>query len=407
MTSVLDLGVRVESIAEVERQLAQLRRSTSARAREGVALPARAAVLTLVVYATRRVHAERAARTIAVLADRHPSRALILFHDAGATSALTLRCHLPRAAGNQVLYEQIVVRAREEVPHLLRSLAIPLTIADLPVFLWWTGTPHIHAPHFDELLALAHRLVIDSADFARPDEALPELERLAREGNGRFGVTDLNWTRLTAWRELVAQFFDVREWRGFLDRIAGVRISFAVDMDGREIHPSQALLLVGWLAALLGWRPLEQLAPSEAGGLLFRVARAEPASRRPPSEGSGGSGIRDDGRSPRNPGPGAPIWVRVRPRFVRGIDEGNVTGVRLRCEGDGREAEFVIKRSEDGRPHAETEVLVDGASVMRRTVFLPMPSVVELLGEELTITRSDAVYEEALRSLCELGAARA
>ena len=379
MKSVLDLGVRVDSIAEVERQLALLRRSTSAHGREGVALPARAAVLTLVVYATRRVHAERAARVISVLSNRHPSRALILFHDARETGQLTLRCHLPQAAGNQVLYEQIVVRAREAVPHLLRSIAIPLVIADLPVFLWWTGTPDVHAPQFDELLALAHRLVIDSADFARPDDALPELRQLAREGTGRFGVTDLNWTRLTAWRELLAQFFDVREWRGFLDAITGVRVSFAVDMDGREIHPSQALLLVGWLAGLLGWRPVEQMAPSEAGGLLFRVAR----------------------------GDGTPIWVRVRPRFVRGIEEGHVTGVRLRSGRDGRQAEFVVKRSDDGRPHAETEALVDGASVMHRTVFLPTPSVVELLGEELTITRSDAVYEEALRSLCELGEVRA
>ncbi len=374
MTSVIDLGVEARSVADIERKLAQLRRSADARASEGVALPARAAVLTLVVYATRRAHAERAAETIGRLADHHPSRALILFEDARGGAHVRVRCHLPQAAARRVSYEQIVVRTPDAVPHLLRSVTIPLVIADLPVFLWWTGTPPVGSAHFHELLALAHRLVVDSADFARPDLALPELWRLGQEGDGRFGVTDLNWTRVTAWRELIAQFFDVREWRPFLDSVTGLRIGFSVDMDGREIHPSQALLLVGWLAARLGWRSVEQLAPSEAGGLLFRMVRPD----------------------------GAPLWVRIRPRFLRGVDEGNVTGVRILCDRDGTHAEFVIKRDEDGTPHADTEAIAGGDVVMHRTVFLPTPSVVDLLGEELTITRSDTVYEAALGVLVEL-----
>ena len=46
-------------------------------------------------------------------------------------------------------------------------------------------------------------------------------------------------------------------------------------MDGRDIHPSQVLLLVGWIASRLSWQAVEALAPSEAGGLLFRMSRAD------------------------------------------------------------------------------------------------------------------------------------
>jgi glucose-6-phosphate dehydrogenase assembly protein OpcA len=373
-----DLGVAAGSVAEIERELLRMRRAADGRAPETPRAVARASVLNLVVYAPRRAHAERATKTLGALAARHPLRAIVLYHDESGARELeadvSLHCHLPRAAGPQVCFEQIVVQTRRAAGHRLRSIVVPLLIPDLPVFLWWTGTPTTGERRFEDLRALAHRLIVDSAEVARPAVALHALSDLVARTDSAFGITDFNWTRLTAWRELIAQFFDVTDWRGFLDSISGVRIGFAVDMDGREIHPSQALLLLGWLAGRLGWRMAEPLAPSEAGGLLFRLAR--------------------DG--------GASIQVRLRPRFLRGLDEGHVTGVRISADAGGRRAEFVAKRAEDGSPYAVTEVVIDERTVMRRTVLLPMPSVIDLLAEELTITGSDAVYERALRALCDL-----
>jgi len=374
-----ELGVPARSVAEIERELLRMRRAADARTGDGPRPVTRAAVLNLIVYAARRAHAERATRTLGALAARHPSRAIVLYHDRAGTRELaadvSLHCHLPRPPGPQVCFEQIVVQTRRHAdPDRLRSIVVPLLIPDLPVFLWWTGTPSIGDRPFTDLRALAHRLVVDSADAARPAEALHALSDLVTASDGAFGVTDFNWTRLTVWRELIAQFFDVSDWRPFIEHISGVRVGFGVDMDGREIHPSQALLLVGWLAAHLGWRPTEGLAPSEAGGMLFRLAR----------------------------GRGIPVWVRLRPRFLRGLDQGHVTGVRIAAEHGARRAEFVVKRAEDGSPYATTEVIIDDQRVLRRTVALPMPSVTDLLAEELTITGSDAVYERALRALCDL-----
>ena len=375
--SVLELGTEAGSVAQLERELAQLRHRAGAPSPESGTPTARACVLNLVVYATRRAHAERAARTIALLSDRHPSRAIVLLHDVAGRERLppdvSLRAHLAPAAHDRLCYEQIVVAARADSAHRLRSIVIPLLVPDLPVFVWWTGTPALDAPHFRDLVALADRLVVDSADFVRPEATFPGLSARGHADRS-LGLTDLAWTRLTAWRELLAQFFDVPAWRPYLDAVSGMRIGFAVDMDGRAIHPSQALLLLGWFAARLSWRAEERLAPSEAGGHLFRMRRAD----------------------------GVPLWVRLRPRFARGVEEGHVTGVRVLADLEGHHAEFVIKRTEDGAAHTATEVLVDGASVLRRTVLLPMPSVIELLGEELSITGSDAVYEDALQTLVAL-----
>ena len=370
--SLLEVGTEADTVADVERQLAALRRRAAATAREGVTPPARAAVMNVIVYARRRVHAERAARVIARLGERHPSRSIVVFHEREAPERVLLRCHQVEGANRQVCYEQILVRTGTLSAHQLSSIVIPLLVSDLPVFVWWTETPPFESPLFAALSGVATRLVLDSADFARPERTLPMMTSLIERGAG-YGLTDLNWTRLTPWRELTAQFFDVPEWRAYLDAIDGVRIGFAVDMDGREIHPSQALLLLGWLASRCGWREDEHLAPSEAGGMLFRMRRAD----------------------------GAPVWVRVRPRFVRGAGEGDVTGLRLLADRE-HHAEFVVKRVDDPTAHADTDVLMDGASIVRRRVFLPHPDVGELLAEELSITRGDRVYESALAALCSL-----
>jgi hypothetical protein len=100
-------------------------------------------------------------------------------------------------------------------------------------------------------------------------------------------------------------------------------------------------------------------------------------------------------------GDGASIWVRLRPRFLRGFTEGDVSGLRLLAERE-QGAEFVVKRMEDGSEHADTDVLLDGRSVVRRRMFLPKPDMGQLLAEELSIVRRDRVYESALAALCSL-----
>src|SRR5438105_2566852 len=68
-------GARTDGVSALERELARLRRSSGAHAKEQGVPVARASVLNLVIFATREIHARRAAATIDELATRHPSRA--------------------------------------------------------------------------------------------------------------------------------------------------------------------------------------------------------------------------------------------------------------------------------------------------------------------------------------------
>lgn len=370
-------GARASTIGALEYELGRLRRAAAAHAKEQGDTLARAAVLNLVVYAERERHARRAARTVSELALRHPSRAIVVLGDrerAGTTASVQLHCRAPQGdAATLICYEQVLARVRGDPGERVASVVIPLLVPDLPVFLWWTGTPPSDARHFDDLVSLADRLIVDSADFARPERTLPEIARLGRRS---VGITDLNWARLTPWRELVAQFFDVPAWRPSLAGITGVRADFAVDMDGRAIHPSQALLLVGWLASRLEWRPLEAMAPAEAGGLLFRMARAD----------------------------GAPIMVRLQPHFERGLDAGDISTVRIQATSGSATTEFALERASDG-DHVAARAIGGGVPRAERVVPLPTRGIRELLGEELAIAGNDRIYEAALAALMALARA--
>jgi hypothetical protein len=92
--------------------------------------------------------------------------------------------------------------------------------------------------------------------------------------------------------------------------------------------------------------------------------------------------------------------VRVRPRFERGLAEGDISGIRVQATR-GEPAEFVVKRQPDAA-HQTATVLLGGERRWERTVPLPSPAIVELIGEELSIMGSDRTYEAALRALVAL-----
>ena len=98
---------------------------------------------------------------------------------------------------------------------------------------------------------------------------------------------------------------------------------------------------------------------------------------------------------------GSPIIVRVRPRFERGIEPGDTSGVRIQARHAEDLYEFVLKREPDPL-HVTASVLVNGNVRSRRVLPLPAPGIEELLREELSIVGSDRVFEDALHGLVAL-----
>src|SRR5215210_247013 len=199
----------------------------------------------------RGVGRAHAARTIVCAVQ--PRRSTI---DAVATIASDVH---PKPGEFALLRETVIVDVGEQhLPHL-DTLVDPLVVTDLPTVVW---APHGHHDAVDALLPLVQVVLLDSVDEPDMREALSRVQTLLEQ----VYVVDLAWLRSTPWRERVAATFDTPHLRPDLQTISAVTIRH---------HPESAvagLLLLGWLASRLNWRPSPLM--SRGQGTLVGSAHA-------------------------------------------------------------------------------------------------------------------------------------
>lgn len=222
------------TVGAIERRLADLRHEAA-----GVHRGARTNVVELVVWAGNNDLADEAANAIAGLTHNRPSRALVLEPAAlqHVTADESVFCALPPDGGGGVLVCSEVVRLRgpadtEALPSMARSLMLP----NLPLFVLWLDEPRFDGPIAKGILRGATRLVVDSTRFPAVLPALPALA-----GDEPPYIADLSWTKITGWRDVVAQLFDPPAHRELLPSLREIRIAHVAGTD------SQAVLLAGWL----------------------------------------------------------------------------------------------------------------------------------------------------------------
>jgi glucose-6-phosphate dehydrogenase assembly protein OpcA len=229
-------------------------------------------VMTLVAVAGTAADERRAQRASMAIAAHHPSLAIVVCEEpnvrtgridasittqTGSTSSPTAgRCEL------------VSLRVRGAAGKHLAALVEPLLIGGVPTYLWWLDTPPFGKSELVEALRISETLVVDSARFDRPYHSFLGLAELALSNPRGLGVADFQWTRLAAWRETIAQFFEPRERRPFLAGIAELGIDYVGDGRGNRIAPA---LLIGWFASALGWK-VERAVGGAGGVVVAHVA---------------------------------------------------------------------------------------------------------------------------------------
>jgi len=222
------------AVGQIERRLGQLR----AAAEEGGMI--RTSVLTHLAWVPGEWE-QQALDTLAGLAERHPSRTIVLLPqraaDDGIDARLSLRAFTLPESNRSICTEVIELRLRGRRAEVPASIVAPLLVADLPVFLRWRGLPPFGEQPFEELVDLVNRLVVDSTEW--PD--LPGSYRPLTGVFDRTAVSDIAWARTSRWRRQLASLWPA---------IADVR---TIRVRGTE---AQAHLLAGWLRSRLE-RPVE------------------------------------------------------------------------------------------------------------------------------------------------------
>lgn len=292
-----------------------------------------------------------------------PHRALLVARKQGdehLDAWVQAHCRLPAPGRPQVCCEQITIEAVGAAESRVPGTVLPLLVPDVPVVLWWPRGEPFDDPLFAKMRPMADRVVVDSTTFARPVGGLRRLAALAEEG---VFVSDLAWSRLTPWRELLAQFFDAPVMVPYLDDVQGVELTHEPGGEGSTEH-NQALLLIGWLATRLGWQ-----VPEAASGDQFTLRRG-------------------DGKD-------------VAVRMAQAAAIADALDRLAQCSIVTAGARFSVAR--DSAPDsAVARAEVPGHPTLQRVVRLEQQTEARLLAEELRMLGRDGVFERALRLTVQL-----
>ena len=253
-------------VADVVQALCRLREES---ADETTGPDLRTSVMTHLAWVPREWE-EVAVETLAGLAERHPSRGILLFPDRAAEDGIDAKVSMLafplREQRRHIAVEVIELRLRGLSSRAAASIVHPLLVPGLPVFLRWRGRPPFGEPDADELIDVCDRLIYDSNEWPDTPQAYAELpfERTA--------CSDIAWRRTEPWRGMLAGL-----WPGVGDaRSLYVRGPVA-----------EASLLAGWLRSRLD-RDVE-LQQDEADELTAIAVDGEPCA--PPHERVTGSDL--------------------------------------------------------------------------------------------------------------------
>jgi glucose-6-phosphate dehydrogenase assembly protein OpcA len=355
-------------IAAIERELTALWQHASEDQETGGVI--RSSILNLLVYVPQNAEAAVVDDILTDLTASYPCRAVLMIADSSAAppkleAEVTSRCSLPTGTSKQVCCEQVTITAAGAGVTDVPSAVTPLLLSDLPVYLWWRAVPRIQDKTlFRKLADISDRVIIDSALFNDPHGDFAGMAAVLNATPRWTAISDLNWARLTAWRALLAGFYDISDYRPFLDQLDQVEIKYAPSSTDPSAISPRALLLGAWLASRLGWR-----------------VNADAAKR---TDRSTSFEFSVDNRE---------ISVGFT-HTSRDIEPGHLALVTLHSKAE-ESVLFAVRRSADGQ-RIETSVTRGDEKRVQRVLGYEGLSEGELIGKELEILGHDRIYEQAV-----------
>src|SRR5436309_9589400 len=214
---------------------------------------------------------EAAEDVLSGLAERHPSRTIVLVPEPEREDGLEAQVDVevfPSGEGRQICAETIRIRLGGRRASAPASVVQPLLLPDLPVFLRWRGVPSFGSDSFESLVGVVDRLIVDSTEWSELPGSYAQLSGVFE----RVVVSDIAWARTSRGRRQRASL-----WPG-IGKVERIRVTGTA---------AQAELLAGWLrsrlarAVELEHQPADYLEAVEIDG---KPAPFPPGDPPPPSD---------------------------------------------------------------------------------------------------------------------------
>ena len=221
------MATALDSVSAIERELSSLRLGQQG----GAAL--RTSVMTHIAWVPEE-WVEAAEDVLSGLAERHPSRTIVLFPQSGGSGVEgDVEIENFPARERSICAETIRIFLHGTAAEHPASVVEPLLISGLPVFLRWRGEPPFGTTPFEELATVVDRLIVDSTEWPHLPAAYGQLAELFE----RVAVSDIAWARTSRWRPMLASLWPQ------IAKVQTIRVTGTA---------AQAHLLAGWLRSRLG-----------------------------------------------------------------------------------------------------------------------------------------------------------
>jgi glucose-6-phosphate dehydrogenase assembly protein OpcA len=377
---LIDSFIKGESVAApvdaIEKELNALWQEAASKKLELT----RACQFNLLVYSPHEGAYERAAHEIAELMRHHPGRALVVIAepeaDKNEISAYISASGL--SSDNPICGEQITVIAKGNTTGQLPGIVTSLIVGNLPVVLWWQGDLPEENLLFEKLLAASQHLIFDSADGHDVGNTFSRARAFDLQGEKAI-CGDLNWLRLSRWRELMTEFIASQvDFKS--DQVVDVNIEAVAAPEG-DVHFAQPFLLLGWLANHLNWKLNEPLtaATAETGENIFRT-------------------------SWQNEDKEVVGTIALR-KVESDVDEitgpSGILSAQIRLQQNGYPVVFSVQRN-FGQAQAAIRATKGGQTISESTTNFVQASIADLLTQEIDRSTNDKDYEGALRFATQL-----
>lgn len=326
----------------------------------------RVCTLNLVVFVSDRSALDRILDAVTSAAQAEPLRAVLLTADPEAAEPDTEGqvsgyCRITDGGKVHICCEQIVLHAKGDAVKELPASASDLLVPDLPSVLWWTGKPPFGSDLFEKLEGISDYLIIDSREFECTQENFREVDDSIKR-YPQVGIGDLNWARLTPWREGAAGIFDEEDYQPYLGRITDVNIEYAGD---DRTNVAQAMLYAGWFGSRLNWSKPRLVSEADHRSLEFIASSSV----------------------------GRDIHIRVSMILEPGIETSDIATLQILT--DDETASFSLSRRDDPT-RIQISAEAGGAKPLQRILPFEIATLGQLLSEEVEAMGADVIYEQAL-----------
>lgn len=267
MSAASVIGPNLVEVSGVDKELEKIWKTLAPPSEDDSQPVMHASVVNLVVVADTEAEANSSIDVLARVMSKAPCRAIVLDTEPDVQppkleAYVSIVCE--KVGERQICCEHIRILAQGIDTSLLPRTVESFYTPDLPILVWWQAT--LDRADLAEFSSSADRLVVDSRYFSAAE--MHQLAGLVSASHHSLtAVSDLNWARLTPYRQLFTQFFDSVDLREHLKGIT----SFSI-----EASEPTAILVKGWLLSRLSGDPYglkpEQIVVNirPDDGLVFR-----------------------------------------------------------------------------------------------------------------------------------------